>query len=119
MHDPTEAGVIGALWEMAEASHSGFRVFTSRIVVREPTRLICGALNADPLRLIASGALLIACRDASSMVAGLEAHGVPAAEIGVITAPELARVLVHADGQEEPVTRLDRDELYRILEDRA
>jgi hydrogenase expression/formation protein HypE len=115
MHDPTEAGVVGALWEMAEASQRGFRVELPRIRVREPTRSICAALGVDPLRLISSGALLIACRDGHAMVDGLHGGGIEAAQIGVITDGP-ARLLIHADGREEPVEKLDRDELYRILE---
>jgi hydrogenase expression/formation protein HypE len=117
MHDPTEAGVIGALWEMAEASGCGFHVDLGLIPIREPTRSICAALGADPLRLIASGALLIACRDGAAMVNGLGAHGVGAAHIGVMT--EGQKLLTHSDGSQEEVTRLDRDELYRILEELA
>jgi hydrogenase maturation factor len=115
MHDPTEAGVVGALWEMAEASGCGFRVDVARIPVREATRAICAALGVDPLRLIASGALLIACRDAAAMLRGLSEGGIEAAEIGVMT--EGARLLLHPDGREEPIEALDRDELYRILDE--
>ena len=115
MHDPTEAGVIGALWEMAEASGCGFRVDLPLIPVREPTRLICAALGADPLRLIASGALLIACRDGPAMLDGLRAHGIDVAQIGAITHGD--KLLIHSDGTQEGVTRLDRDELYRVLEE--
>jgi hydrogenase expression/formation protein HypE len=114
MHDPTEAGVVGALWEMAEASGCGFRVEVERIAIREPTRAICAAIGVDPLRLIASGALLIACRDGSAMVRGLRDGGIEAAEIGAMT--EGGRVLVHAGGREEIIEDLGRDELYRILE---
>jgi hydrogenase maturation factor len=113
MHDPTEGGVVGALWEMAEASGCGFRVQVERITVRPATRAICSALGADPLRLIASGALLIACDDGPSMVRGLTAHGIPAAEIGVMT-PE-GRHLVHSANHLEEIDHLDRDELYRLL----
>jgi hydrogenase maturation factor len=113
MHDPTEGGVVGALWEMAEASGCGFRVQVERITVRPATRAICSALGADPLRLIASGALLIACHDGPSMVRGLTAHGIPAAEIGVMT-PE-GRHLVHSANHREEIAHLDRDELYRLL----
>ena len=115
MHDPTEAGVVGALWEMAEASHLGFRVDAAAIAVRGPTRAICDALGVDPLRLIASGALLIACRDGASMVAGLSQHGIVAAHIGTMTSGP--KLLVHPDGREENVERLERDELYRVLEE--
>ena len=114
MHDPTEAGVVGALWEMAEASSRGFRVEVGRIAVREATRAICAAIGVDPLRLIASGALLIACRDGAAMVRGLRDGGIEAAEIGAMT--NGGRVLVHADGREEAVEDLGRDELYRVLE---
>ena len=115
MHDPTEAGVVGALWEMAEASGCGFRVDVARIPVREATRAICAALGVDPLRLIASGALLIACRDAAAMLRGLSEGGIEAAEIGVMT--EGPRLLLHPEGREEPIEALDRDELYRILDE--
>jgi hydrogenase maturation factor len=117
MHDPTEGGVVGALWEMAEASGCGFRVSVADIAVREPTRVICAALGVDPLRLIASGALLIACRAASAMVDGLRLHGIAAAHIGEMQDPATPKLLVHADGREEEMTRLDRDELYRVLEE--
>lgn len=119
MHDPTEGGVVGALWEMAEASGCGFRVSESAIPVREATRVICKQLEVDPLRLIASGALLIACRDVARMLNGLREGGIEATQIGTMTGPSSGRVLVHTDGQEELVDSLDRDELYRVLETNA
>jgi hydrogenase expression/formation protein HypE len=114
MHDPTEGGVVGAAWEMAEASGCGFRVEVDRIVVRPATRAICAALGVDALRLIASGALLIACTDGAAMVRGLTDAGIPATLIGEFTAGD--RHLVYIDGHVEVVDHLDRDELYRILE---
>jgi hydrogenase maturation factor len=112
LHDPTEGGIIGAVWEMAEASGCGFRIEVERIVVRPATRAICDALGVDPLRLIASGALLIACRDGSRMIQGLVEQGIPAAEIGHMT--EAGRQLVHADGRIEDINQLDTDEIYRL-----
>ncbi|HEY2593004.1 MAG TPA: AIR synthase family protein [Chloroflexota bacterium] len=117
MHDPTEGGVVGAVWEMAEASGCGFSVSVESIPVREATRQVCAALGVDPLRLIASGALLIACQDSGAMVQGLTGHGIPAARIGALTDLERARVLVHPEGWAEPVTSVGRDELYRVLEE--
>jgi len=114
MHDPTEGGVIGAAWEMAAASGCGFRIEVANIQVRPPTRAICEALGIDPLRLIASGALLVACRDAATLVRGLRERGIPAAMIGEMTAR--GRHLIHPDGHTEEVDHLDRDEIYRLLE---
>lgn len=114
MHDPTEGGVLGALWEMAEASHTGFRVAEADIHLRPPTRLICQTLGVDPLRLIASGALLIACADGATMVSALTERGIEATVIGQMTAGP--RELVHADGSTTIVETVARDELYRLIE---
>jgi hydrogenase maturation factor len=117
MHDPTEGGVLGAVWEMAEASGCGFLLHASSIPVRPPTSEICAALGVDPLRLIASGALLIACRDGEAMIAGLASHCVAAAQIGALTPTDEGRLLVHADGRTEVVDLVGRDELYRVIEE--
>lgn len=117
MHDPTEGGVVGALWELAEASGTGFRVETVRIPVRAATRQVCAALGVDPLRLISSGALLIACPDGQAMVRGLEARGIRATVIGQVTAGP--RELVWPDGRVERIATVGRDELYRLFESPA
>jgi hydrogenase maturation factor len=115
MHDPTEGGIVGALWEMAAAAGTGFRVEEARIPVRPATAAICGALGVDPLRLIASGALLVACPDGAAMVRGLGERGVPATVIGEVTAGPCE--LVRPDGRVTVVETVGRDELYRLLEE--
>jgi hydrogenase maturation factor len=117
MHDPTEGGVLGAIWEMAEASGCGVAVRAEAIPVRAATSAICAALGVDPLRLIASGALLIACAHGDAMVRGLSEAGIAAAHIGALTSMGAGRRLIHADGRAEPVDSVGRDELYRVLED--
>jgi hydrogenase maturation factor len=117
MHDPTEGGVVGALWELAEASGTGFRVEERLIPVRAATHAICSALGADPLRLIASGALLIACPDGAAMVQHLAQRGIRATVIGQVTGR--GRELVRPDGRVTQVATVGRDELYRLLESTA
>ncbi len=82
MHDVTEGGVLGALWEMGRLYGCGLYVDTARIPVLNATREICAVLSLEPLRLIGSGSMLIACRDASSLCAKLKAAGIPAVCIG-------------------------------------
>ena len=82
MHDVTEGGVLGACWEMAQLAGCGLVVDTARIRVLPETRALCAAAGLDPLRLIGSGSLLIACPDGEAMAAGLCAQGVEAAVIG-------------------------------------
>ncbi|MEM0385259.1 MAG: AIR synthase family protein [Nitrososphaeria archaeon] len=60
MHDPTEGGVLGGLYEMSVASGLGFNVDTKLIPVAEVTKKVCKILKVDPLKLISSGVLLMA-----------------------------------------------------------
>ncbi|MCL4534477.1 MAG: AIR synthase-related protein, partial [Bacteroidetes bacterium] len=113
MHDVTEGGVIGALHEMAEASGTGIEVWSERIPVRPETQGICSFFEADPLRLVGSGAMLIAGRDGAGLVTALAAAGIPAAVVGRATAG--GRVLHQPEGDAELVPP-ERDELWRILE---
>ncbi len=108
LHDITEGGVIAAAGEMAVAS--GCAAYISHEVpVLESTRAICGLLKLDPLRLLSSGCLLIACANAGEMLAALESEGVPAAIIGEAAAGEgvcLNGARVYANA---------RDEIYNVL----
>ena len=112
LHDPTEGGVLGALWELAEASGTGYEVAAEAIPILDETRQVCAVFGADPLRLISSGALLIACPDAERMITGLHDRGVAAARIGQVTAR--GRVLL-SGGRPQEVGPVERDELWRIL----
>ena len=60
LHDPTEGGIAGAVWELGVRAGCGVLLETDAVPVLPETRLICQTLGLDPLRLLASGALLIA-----------------------------------------------------------
>jgi hydrogenase expression/formation protein HypE len=117
LHDPTEGGLLGAVWELAEAAGCGYEIEVATVPLRDETRLICRVLEADPLRLISSGALLAATPDGPGLAAGLRARGVEAAVIGRLTeAPE--RWLLDVSGR-TAAGPVERDELWRILEERG
>ena len=113
MHDVTEGGVLGAAYEMAAAAGIGVRIDAARVPVLPETAAICRHLRADPLKLIGSGALLIATPDPARTAAAIAAAGVPAAEIGMFLAQGR---LVRHDGDEGPLLPPTADELWRILE---
>jgi hydrogenase expression/formation protein HypE len=112
MHDVTEGGVLGALWEIAEASNVGIRVYRDRIPLREETRLICRELGIDPLKLISSGCMIITCSNSNEMMEALRKENIPVAEIGEVVPGE--RVLVDGD-KEVPVNPPESDELYKVI----
>lgn len=117
MHDPTEGGVIGGLWEMAEASKVGFIVYRSKIPILDVTKRICQLKGIDPLRLISSGTLLLAVDPEGVDVVKrrLEAKGIPTAEIGRFTFS--GRIIVDEAGRKQSYPRAVVDELWRIEEE--
>ena len=63
MHDVTEGGIFGALWEMAEASGVGLEIDLKKIPVRQETIELCVFFDITPYDLISSGCLLMAAAD--------------------------------------------------------
>lgn len=61
MHDVTEGGLMGALFEMSISSQNGFRIFKDKIKIHNATKKICEHLNKDVYHLISSGNLIFTC----------------------------------------------------------
>jgi hydrogenase maturation factor len=119
LHDPTEGGILNGLWEMAEASGVGLKIFKEKIPIEEETRKICATLNIDPLKLLGSGALIIVTNPDKSeeIIEILKDKGIKASIIGEITDPEEGRFIIERDGSSTHIVAIEQDELYRILED--
>lgn len=117
MHDPTEGGLLAGLHELASAAGLGLRAWADRIAVLPETREVCAALGADPLALIASGALLVATApdDAPAVLGALTAAGIPAAIVAEARPPGDGIVL-ERDGRTVPFEPPARDEAARILD---
>jgi hydrogenase expression/formation protein HypE len=62
MHDVTEGGLATALFELSCVAGYRLKIEMNKIPVFEHTRELCQALGLNPLGLIGSGSLLIACR---------------------------------------------------------
>ncbi len=119
MHDVTEGGLLGALYEMAYASNLGFIVYEERIPVLKPTKEICSLFKLDPLKLIGSGAVLIAVNNKvkDELINNLTKKGIKAAVIGRFT-KEFNKMgyLVKRNSIKVPVTEPPIDELWLLLE---
>ncbi len=59
MHDITEGGVLGAVWELCQVAGLGALIDTAEIPVKPVTQKICAHFDIDYLRLISSGCMLI------------------------------------------------------------
>lgn len=113
MHDVTEGGIFGALWELAESSGIGLEIDWKKIPVKQETIEVCEFFGINPYELISSGCMLMAAPDGNALVRELEKEGIHAVIIGKATDGN-DRVLLNEEERrflEPPKT----DELYKVV----
>jgi hydrogenase expression/formation protein HypE len=113
MHDVTEGGIFGALWEIGAASKVGLEVDLKKILLKQETVEICEFYDLNPYMLISSGCMLMITDKANQLVDRLKAEGIPAAVIGRITEGN-DRIIINEEERRylEPPKS---DELYKVM----
>ncbi len=114
MHDVTEGGIYGALWEIAEASGVGLEIDLKEIPIRQETVEICEFFGLNPYALISSGSMLMSAPNGHDLVRELHKAGIAASVVGKVTAGN-DRVLLN-DGEKRFLEPPKSDELYKIYE---
>ena len=112
MHDITEGGIFGALWEMGEGADVGLDIDLKQIPIRQESVEICERYGLNPYQLMSSGSMLIGTQGGAALVRKLQEQGIYAVLIGQAM-PGRDRIL--RKGQD--IRYLDRpqsDELYRL-----
>lgn len=113
MHDITEGGVFGALWEMAAASQVGLTVDLKKVPLKQETVEICELFDLNPYQLISSGSMLIACDRGHDLAECLKKEGIHSAVIGKFT-DNNDKVIVYDEGETRYLEPPKTDELYKI-----
>jgi hydrogenase expression/formation protein HypE len=113
MHDVTEGGIFGALWEIGAASQVGLEVDLKKILLKQETVEICEFYDINPYMLISSGCMLIVTEQANYLVDRLKAAGIAAAVIGRITEGN-DRVIIN-DDEKRYLEPPKSDELYKVM----
>jgi len=113
MHDITEGGILGAAFEVAEASGVGIEIINERLPILKETQAICKAFGINPLGLISSGSMLICTPHGSKVVDALNQKGIPATIVGKII-PEGKYII--SSGNRFSLKPLERDELIAAIE---
>jgi hydrogenase expression/formation protein HypE len=105
MHDATECGIWGALFEMGQASGTGVRVEQEKIVVEDGVKEICEYFGIDPYASISEGTLVLTCRahKAEAIVNALLKRGIKTSIVGELTKPEKGMVLVQGGKEKKLV----------------
>lgn len=113
MHDVTEGGIFGALWEAAAASNVGIEVDLKKIPIKQETIEICEFFDLNPYMLISSGCMLISTDKGNALVDALSKEGISSTIIGKVIEGN-DRIIINEDERRylEPPKA---DELYKAL----
>lgn len=117
MHDITEGGILGAVWEMCRISGNGADVYIDKIPVLDVTKKVCGHFDIDYLRLISSGCMLmvVTAENSAEMEKRMAEAGIRFTQIGVVKEHENDIMAKYDDGREEIVAPPYADELYKVV----
>jgi len=101
MHDATECGVWGGLYELAQAAGLGVKIEKERIVVEDCVEEICRYFQIDPYASISEGTLIISCREhkADTVIEALAQKGIKSSIVGELVEPAKGMILVE-EGKE-------------------
>lgn len=113
MHDVTEGGIFGALWEVAAASGVGIEVELKKIPIKQETIEICELFDINPYMLMSSGCMLISTNHGNELVQALKKEGISSAIIGKVIEGN-DRIIINEDERrylEPPKV----DELYKAI----
>ncbi len=101
MHDATECGVWGGLYEVAKASRVGMRIEKDKIIVLDEVEKICSKFGMDPYSSISEGTLIITCRESKvdTLLRRLGKKQIPASVVGEVI-PESKGIILAEGGKE-------------------
>ena len=116
MHDITEGGILGAVWEMCQISGNGAEIWKDKIPAEPETLKICDRFDINPLRLISSGSMVIIvpADKKEEMLSAMDAAGVPCSIIGVVK-DKAAGVKMSDNGALEEIDPPYADEIYKVV----
>jgi hydrogenase expression/formation protein HypE len=114
MHDATEGGVVGGLFEIAAASRVGMEADESLFIYPDEVRMVCETFGIDPVCAIAEGSLLITARPGASgmIIARLRRKKIAASVIGRVVADPRRRTLRRRDGRVVPLAIPEQDPFW-------
>jgi hydrogenase expression/formation protein HypE len=117
MHDATEGGVIGGLYEIADASGVGMNIDESLFVYPPEVCMVCDHFGIDPIKAIAEGSLLITAHKeySDSILTSLAEIGIAGSVIGTVTSNPEHRMITRLDGSIIPLEVPAQDPFWPVF----
>lgn len=84
MHDVTEGGVLGAIYEMGLASGLGADIELDAMPIGKEQQAICDVFSLNPSECIGAGSMLMSCKKetADILCKLIQTNGIPATVVG-------------------------------------
>ncbi|CAN5480532.1 AIR synthase family protein [soil metagenome] len=110
MHDVTEGGVLGAIYELATASSNGALIDNEKLPVEEAVREICNLFSLDPRYCIGAGAMIITCKSGEELkvVERLKKENINCTVVGQMM-PKEAGFKIIENGSEQNIDYKEED----------
>ncbi|MCU0639709.1 MAG: AIR synthase family protein [Candidatus Krumholzibacteria bacterium] len=119
MHDATECGIWGGVYELAQAAGLGVILDKDAIVVEDGVKEICSLFGIkDPYAAISEGTLILSCRPhrSADIVRALKERGISASVAGELTPAAKGMTLVEG-GAERPFAHPRVDPFWKAFFD--
>ncbi|SKA05316.1 AIR synthase family protein [Selenihalanaerobacter shriftii] len=112
MHDVTEGGLYGSLYELTEAANVGFIIDQQKIPLHPATEIITKTLGLNPYQLIGSGMMILTSNNGVKLVNELSKNEIKATIIGKIT---LQKRKINTKETEIELNNPPQEQLYEII----
>ena len=111
MHDVTEGGVVGAVYEMASASNTGVLIYKDRMPIQNTEREVCRLFSLDPARCVGAGAMIITVKKGSEkeIIQALAEKNISCVAIGEMVDSAHGLNSVDANGELHPLIYQQKD----------
>lgn len=116
MHDVTEGGVLGAIYEMAIASDNGAIIYNDKLPIGETQSRVCEVFSLDPRYCIGAGSMVMTCKKdaASKIITKLEKNNIPCTEVGEITEKSKG-IKLNEKGRESDLIYYEKDPYWEAF----
>lgn len=111
MHDVTEGGVLGAVYEFATASAKGVNINKELLPVDPAVKSIFDIFELDPHYCIGAGSMLMSVKKGKEgeIIEALKKENIDCTAIGEITEAESGINAIDKEGKSEPIQYPDKD----------
>ena len=114
MHDITEGGLFGAIYEVCRASSKGAVIYENMINLSSAVQKVCAFFNLNPYKLISSGSMLITTNRADELVKKLWRNGIECCVVGeIMEKPSIE--FISKSGEIIYINELPIDEIYKVV----